>query len=359
VVGHTVAKVPLTFEVMGTGTLEARVKTTISPRLQERLAEVLVDQGEAVKLGQLLARLDDGELARQVAVAEAELAAARAMVERVREDEARAGAVALQAQRDHQRVTELQATRVTSVADLDKAAEQLSVAEADLRRARAASREAESAVATAERSLAYHQERLGFTRITAPYDGLIVRRDRDPGGVVVPGSSLLQMISTNELWISAWVDETAMARLATGEVARVVFRSEPNRDFGGQVARLGREADRETREFLVDVRVNELPANWAVGQRAEVYIEAGRIPDALAVPREFIAWRDGRPGIWVLVSGRAEWREVSLGQRARSAVEILRGMSAGEEVIRPRDTAQSLQPGRRVMLVPATTGREP
>ena len=75
-------------DVMGTGTLEARVKTTISPRIQERLAEVLVDQGDAVKSGQLLARLDDAETKQQVAIAEATLTAARATVERVRSDEA-------------------------------------------------------------------------------------------------------------------------------------------------------------------------------------------------------------------------------------------------------------------------------
>lgn len=79
----------LTAEVMGTGTLEARVKTTLSPRIQERLAEVLVDQGDAITNGQLLARLDDGEQRQQVAVAEATVVAARATVERVRADQAR------------------------------------------------------------------------------------------------------------------------------------------------------------------------------------------------------------------------------------------------------------------------------
>jgi HlyD family secretion protein len=68
-------------EVMGTGTLEARIKTTISPRIQERLAEVLVDQNDVVKTGQLLARLDDGELKMQVEVAEAARVAARASLE--------------------------------------------------------------------------------------------------------------------------------------------------------------------------------------------------------------------------------------------------------------------------------------
>ena len=61
VMAQKVVSGPVVAEVMGTGTLEARVKTTISPRIQERLAEVLVDQNDAVKTGQLLARLDDGE----------------------------------------------------------------------------------------------------------------------------------------------------------------------------------------------------------------------------------------------------------------------------------------------------------
>jgi HlyD family secretion protein len=350
VIGHEVTKGALFSEVMGTGTLEARVKTTISPRLQERLAEVLVDQNDAVQAGQLLARLDDGELRQQVEVAEAGLAAARATVERVKVDEARAEAVVQQARLDHQRVAELLATRVSSAADLDKAAEQLSVAGADLRRAQAASREAESQVVTAEKTLAYQRERLAFTRIVSPYDGLVVRRDRDPGGVVVPGSSLLQLISTNELWISAWVDETAMASLATGQLARVVFRSEPAREYPGRVARLGREADRETREFLVDVRVDELPANWAVGQRAEVFIETGRKTDVLTLPQPFVQWREGRPGVLVHERGRAAWRPVSLGGRGRGVVEVTQGLSPGDQVIRPPDARQTLRAGGRVRL---------
>ena len=83
VVAHTVARGEIVAEVMGTGTLEARVKTTVSARIQERLLEVLVDQGDTVKAGQLLARLDDAESKQQVAIAEATLAAAKQTAERV------------------------------------------------------------------------------------------------------------------------------------------------------------------------------------------------------------------------------------------------------------------------------------
>jgi len=348
---HEIQPGPLAAEVMGTGTLEARVKTIISPRIQERLAEVLVDQGDGVRAGELLARLDDGELMQQVEVATATVAAARASLERVKTDEARALAVEKQARREHQRASDLLATKVTSQADFDKATEQLNVAEADVKRSRASIAEAGSQLITAEKNLLYQKERLSFTRLVSPYDGLITRRDRDPGGVVVPGSSILQLIATNELWVTAWVDETASAALRTGQTARVVFRSEPSRPVAGAVARLGREADRETREFLVDVRVNDLPANWTVGQRAEVFIETSRKAYALTVPQRFLHWSGGKPGAFVISSGKAIWRDVTTGLRGQAAVEVTQGLAPGEKVIAPANPKQApLKSGQRVAV---------
>lgn len=260
-------------EVMGTGTLEARVKTTVSARIQERLAEVLVDQGDKVKAGQLLARLDDAEIKQQVAIAEATLAAARQTAERVSADLARSEAVLAQARLDHKRLMGLLASNAVSQMDTDKAVEALHVAEADLKRSHAAIAEAQGQVLVAEKTLLYRKEQMAFTQIHAPYDGLIIRRDRDPGDMLVPGGALMEIISLDEIWVSAWVDETAISKVAAGQMARIVFRSESDKNYSGVVSRIGRETDRETREFLVDVRVNELPKNWTIGQRAEVYIQ--------------------------------------------------------------------------------------
>lgn len=345
---HTVATGEVRGEVMGTGTLEARVKTTISPRIQERLAEVLVDQGDTVKAGQLLARLDDAETKQQVAIAEATLAAARATVERVRADEARAQAVLTQARQDHQRSSELLAGKIASQSDFDKTAETLHVAEADLKRTRAAIVEAQSQVFTAEKTLLYQKEHLAFTEMRSPYHGLVTRRDRDPGGMVVPGASILQLVATNEIWVSAWVDETAMTGLKEGQPARVVFRSEPAKHYAGEVARLGREADRETREFVVDVRVKDLPENWTIGQRAEVFIETGRKPNVVLLPAQFVRWREGRPGVFVATGGKATWRDVTLGLRGRDTVEVTQGLAAGEKVCKPREPKQQLTNGQRI-----------
>ena len=349
VTAHTVATGEVRGEVMGTGTLEARIKTTISPRIQERLAEVLVDQGDSVKSGQLLARLDDAETKQQVAIAEATLAAARATVERVKSDEARARAVLQQAQLDHRRSTELLAGKIASQADFDKAAEVLHVAEADLKRAQAAIVEAESQGFTAEKTLLYQKEHLAFTEMRSPYDGLVTRRDRDPGGIVVPGASILQLVATNEIWVSAWVDETAMTGLKAGQPARIVFRSEPGKSCAGEVARLGREADRETREFVVDVRVKELPENWTIGQRAEVFIETGRKSGIVAIPQPYLLWREGKPGVFVNDHGKARWRELTQGLRGLKDLEVTQGLTAGEQIVKPAaGQKQPLADGQRI-----------
>lgn len=328
-----VATGDLALEVAGTGTLEARRAATIGPRIQEKLAEVLVDEGDPVAEGQLLARLDGAELGRQVDVAEASLAAARSTVERVRADEVRAEAVLSQARLNHRRLVELLEGKVASQADFDRSEEALRVAESERGRAQAATREAESSAVAADRTLQHRREQLRFTEIRSPWNGRVVRRDRDPGEIVVPGVSILRVVDTNEFWVSAWVDETAVAGLASGQPARVVFRSEPERVFQGKVARVGREADRETRELVVDVSVGPLSPTWVIGQRADVWIRTGTRTNILTLPSAALRWRDGRPGVVLAEQGQSRWRGVELGATGIEAVEVRSGLADGDWVV--------------------------
>lgn len=337
---HVAAGGEVVVEVMGTGTLEAHIEATLSPKIQGLLTQVLVDQNDRVTENQLLAQLDDGEWKQQVAVARAALDTSFATIDRVKAEQARAEAVLSQARLDHDRALDLRKADIAAQADMDRAEESLKTAAADLARAGFAITEAELQKVTAEMNLKFHEARLGDTRILSPFDGLVVRRDRHPGDVVVPGSSLLHVISTNELWISAWVDETEMSRLRVGQAARVVFRSEPAMQYAGVVARLGRQTDRETREFLVDVSVAALPENWAVGQRAEVYVEADRKTCPVVIPAEFVLWSEGQARVCVNRQGRAELRSVTLGLAGADSVEVVQGLQAGEIVALPMGKKQ-------------------
>ena len=347
---HQVQRGEIVAEVMGTGTLEAHVKATVSSKISGRVAAVLVDQGDPVPKGRLLVRLDDEELRQQVAIAQANREAAQAAIDRLKTDKDRATAVFEQAEKSHARVDALVARNAVSREDLDRAVEALSVAQAALSRAEAAITEGRKELTAAEKTLEYHRARLADTEIKAPFDGLIVHRQRDPGDVVVPGGSILTMISTEQLWISAWVDETEMAMLKQEQPARVVFRSEPDRSFPGSVVRLGREVDRETREFVVDVRVPELPFNWAVGQRAEVYIETDRKRSAVLLPAKYVVRRDDQTGVFIDQNGHAEWRPLTLGLRSTDTVEVSEGLQPGETVVIPSDPRNRLRDGQRIVI---------
>lgn len=348
VLEHSVQSSEMVYEVMGTGTLEARVKSTISPKISGRIEKLLVDQGDRVQAGQLLVRLDDADLKQQVGIAQANLAAAQAALDRLQADDDRAAAVLEQARQSYERVKKLVAQKVATADEHDKAIEALRVAEAGQARARAALEEGRKQLVAAEKNLSYRQALLADAEVRAPYAGLVVRRFRDPGDIVVPGSPMLTLVSLEEIWVSAWVDESEIARLRVGQPARVVFRSEPDRSYEGQVARLGRETDRETREFLVDVRVLRLPTIWAVGQRAEVYIQTERRSAALVLPGEFVVWRDGQSGVYMKAGGRAEWRPVVLGLQSGEQVQVLSGLVAGDIVLLAARGAKIPLDGRRI-----------
>ena len=327
----------ITSEVMGTGTLEARVQATISAKISGRLSEVLADQGDRVTKGKLLARLDDADFGQQVEIAKAEVIATKAGVDRAVAEITSAQATTVQAKSAYNRIEQLSKLKAVSDQDLDDAILRRDVAEAQLRRAELAKVEIERQVAKAESSLRYYQEKLGDTTIYAPFDGLIIRRDRDAGTIVVPGSSILQMVSTEQMWVSAWGDESAMSGLAVGQGAHVIFRSEPGKSYNGTVARLAPLADRETREFLVDVLVKELPKVWAVGQRAEVYIQTGSKDNALIVPSKTVVWQNGKPGLYISNNGHAKWKNIELGLKGSESVEILSGINVNDVVIWPYD----------------------
>jgi HlyD family secretion protein len=345
---HTVGPQEIVEEVMGTGTLDAHVKATISTKIPGRLKKVLVDQGDTVKEGQEVARLDEHDLVHEVEVEEANVAAKKAAVERLQAEITQTKVVLTQATSNEARVRRLSASAGVSQDELDKAVESLGVAKANLARTEAALVEGKRQIVTAEKTLEFQQARLDDAVIKSPFDAVVVRRDRNAGDVVVPGSSIFAIVATNELWVNAWVDESAMAAVRPKQPARVVFRSRPGQPVAGTVVRTGRETDRETREFLVDVAPEKLPEDWSIGQRAEVYIETARKRAAAVIPPEYLVWHDRQPFVFVEARDRAEQRAVTLGLRSRDAVEIVEGITAGETVLAPARAGTKLTDGQRV-----------
>ena len=337
-------------EVMGTGTLDAKIKMIISSKISGRIEKVMVDQGDEVNANQLVATLDDKTLALQVAVAKATLTTVESAVDKLRKDLEYSKAVLNNAEKTYERYKKLVINHTISQEEFDKADEELKIARSRYQRAEAAVIESENKVVEAKKTLELRKSQFDDSQIRAPFDGIITERKRDPGNIVVPGSEILSLISTNVLWIRAWVGETELDKLKKGQPAKIIFRSEPKNIYHGKVARIAIEVDKETREFIADVYVNELPVNWAIGQRAEVYIETRRKENVLFIPEKYIKWEKNISGVFVDKNGKAKWTPVKTGLNGNNLIEITSGLKAGDKVLIPVNLKDKLKNHSRIIV---------
>ena len=319
--------------VFGTGTLEGKNRLAISPRETGAIRKLYADQGDVVKAGTLLVEMDSDDIVQQLKVAEAELTVAQAALQRIDAEIRSARANLEYANTMFQRSEKLLSSNAESRSTYDKNRQNKLVAKAELEQAEKRRIEAEATLAKHQAQIAYYKTKLSETRLTAPFDALIVRRNREQGAIVNPGVSIMDIVDTSAIWASVWVDETQIALLQTGLAVDVVFRAFPNQRFTGKICRLWRETDRETREYKVDIALDKLPPNWTLGQRLEVYIKVSKPENCVNIPANLVSWKNNQPFVLAVEDGKITERPVKLGIRSQNKVEIISGLQAGDKIV--------------------------
>ncbi|MEO1458029.1 MAG: efflux RND transporter periplasmic adaptor subunit, partial [Pseudomonadota bacterium] len=256
---HQATAGPFHVALKGPGTLEARRHTVLSTTVQGRLEALPFDVGDHVEAGTPVARLEDNEARIDLGQATEE---ARATVHQIAEAEAqlrREEATLMRYERDLARQAELRARGVIAdgAHDIARAERDAAVARVAEARARIERLRAELAVATHQ--VERREEAVTQTLVTAPFDAVVVAKAREIGDVVTPGTAILEIVDPATLILSARLDESEMARVEQGQAALVRFESEPARAHRATVHRIGREVDRETREFSVELTLASLP----------------------------------------------------------------------------------------------------
>jgi HlyD family secretion protein len=325
---------PPSLEMNGPGLLDATNKVVITARIQGFIRTLTVDRNDSVWKGQVLATLESVDLANQLAAAQAEAnAAGRGIAEA---ESAREGtkAAAEKARSDFERRGKLVGTGSVSQAEYTNAESAFRQAEAQHARAGAAVERAKAQLAAALANVKVLEQRLQEATIASPIDAVVVNRERSVGDLLSPGAALMHLVDPASIIIAARFDESAMGAIKPSQTAKVRFASNPGRVFDGRVLRLSRQVDQETREFTVDILLEQLPDNWALGQRANVTIHIESLP-SLVISQAHIARRDGKPGVWTVRDGRAQWVPVVLGTPLGTAVEVRAGLSINDAVLSP------------------------
>jgi HlyD family secretion protein len=306
--------VPVT--VFGLGTVEARILSRVGFEIAGTLTEVLADHGDRIAAGEPLARLNTASQEARLARAEAAMLSAEAQAQRAEAQRERAEALLAQRQATARRRRELANRNVGSLEAAELAETEAAAAQADLAVNRADAAVARALQAEAQANLAAERTALAKHTLRAPYDAIVIARQREAGAAVNPGEAIFTLIAPDSLWALAFVDEGRAGDIALGQPATVTLRSRPGHPVRAEVVRIGLEADRVTEERRVHVRCLACPEMPVIGEQAEVIIETGRLPRARLVPENAIHGFDGATGtVWVIEQGRLARRQVRFAAR--------------------------------------------
>ncbi len=287
------------------GTVRAKLRASIEAKVSGRIEQMPVNAGQTVKAGELLAQLDAQEIkARREQAAAAEI----------------------QAERELQRFTPLLNQKTITQQEFDGV-------QARQRIAKAALSEADTM--------------LGYTKVTAPFDGVITRKLADVGDLASPGRALLDLEDPKVLRAEADVSEGFLGKIQSGDKMTILVPASTNR-VEGVVSEISPAVDSASRTFRIKL---DLPPSSGLraGQFGRVLVPAGET-SALRVPASAIVLRGQMELAFVVNEGRAQLRIVKTGKRLGDEVEVVSGLIAGEPIV--VEGATSLRDGQPVEVRP-------
>jgi RND family efflux transporter MFP subunit len=321
--------------VRATGTLRARQTAVISAQVVGRIQQALVHEGDEVRAGQTLAVLDDATLKASVDQAQAAVNAAE-------NQQAAAQTNSELAVSTLARYKQLQVQKSVSPQELDEVSHRAAASSAQVDALRAAAVAAKAQETGARAMLAY-------TRVTAPFAGIVTARMADPGTLASPGVPLLQIDSAGPLQLQTMVGESAIASVRIGMKLSVSVDAAPSLDPAGTVAEIVPAADAASHSFLVKIDMPSSPQIRA-GMYATAAIPTGS-HQTIVVPRSAVIVRGSLACAYVLDNnGIAQLRYVTLGSQQGKQVEVLSGISAGEKLV--DDPADRDLAGKRIEVLP-------
>lgn len=290
-----------------TGTLRPRAQVQIVAEVQARLLRVLKDEGAKVAKGETLAVLDETDY-------------------RLALDRAKAALAVVEANRAHALAEKERADNLLKtggITDKDHLSAQVGLQVAEASRAQA---RAEVAIAG---------QQFARTQVQAPFPGRVAKRFPDPGAMLAVGAPLFTLVDDSVLEFRSSVPSADYARVKVGAQVGVTVDSLPDLKLQGKVARVSPLVEERSRSFEAVVEVpgrDGLPG----GLFARASVRVGVAKGALVVPPRALL-RDGstptEAQIFVIVSGKAEKRTVTLGVEAAEAIQVTKGLAAGEEVV--------------------------
>lgn len=320
--------------LFGIGTVEARRAYLIGPTTAGRVRRVLVDVGDMVKAGQLLAEMDPVDLDERLTALDASIARAGSAVAAVQAQLKDAAARKDLAAINARRYVDLGEKNFISAGAVEAKLQEEISADAGVSGASAnlaAARQDLQRLAAEKAGLRQQRDNV---RLLAPGDGVVIGRDAEAGSTVVAGQAVLRLVEPSSLWVKVRLDQGRSTGLATGLRAQIVLRSNPGQPLAGQVARVEAVSDSVTEERVAQVTFDKLPAGVSMGELAEVTLQLAPTASAVLVPNASVKRHADQTGVWRVAGGALSFAPVRVGRSSLDGlVQVLDGLKAGDTVV--------------------------
>jgi len=319
------------------------------------IRHIYVDVGDKVKDKQTLAILEVPELNAQVAGANADIRRSQDAIRRAEQDVKRAESTYTADHAAYTRLKQASEARPGLIAEqeLDDSLARDQEAEAQVGSARAALAEAQSQLSMAKATMDRYASLEAYSRITAPFSGVVTKRYADTGALIQAGTAsdtqsmpVVRLAEWSRLRLVVPVPESAVPSLHLGQAIDVVVPA-LGRTFKGKVARFADSLNVDTRTMHTEIDVDNKDDTLVEGMYAETTLQLVQRSNALTIPVQAVQ-RNGQTAsvLRVRPDGVLEQRSVTLGTEAADSVEVVSGISEGDHVVIGH--ASDLQPGERV-----------
>lgn len=291
------------------GEIRAREETALSFRVGGKLVRRLVDVGDRVRAGDLLAEIDPGDLRLQVEALQAQASAAEAQLARVRAD--------------HARIASLAKDQLVSRSALDQQTAALRAAEGDARAARA------------QLDLARNQA--GYSQLRAPRDGAISSRQAEAGQVLAAGQPVFGLAADGGREVAFALPESNLRDFSVGQPVLIELWSAAGERIPGRIREIAPAADPQARTYAARATLDVVEGRRVdLGQSARVYIPTGTDGSAMRLPLSALhRGESGRTVVWVVdpKAGKAQRVPVRIGPYAADGAAVLAGLKATDWVV--------------------------
>jgi multidrug efflux system membrane fusion protein len=330
-----------------TGTIRARTSAVIAAKLMGYVREVKVQTGDRVREGQLLVTLDARDLDVNSRRAEAALDEVRSSVPEA--DSAVTGAKAnLElAQTTFNRMQDLFSKKSISNQEFDEASGKLKAMQAAYGMAKARRAQLDAQAARVQQEVRATEVARSFAEVTAPFAGIVTAKSVDPGTLAVPGAPLLTIEREGAYRMEASVEESRLTAIRIGQPVSVTIDG-IDRTLEARVSEIVPAVDAASRSYTVKI---DLPTARALrsGVFGRASFQLGS-RSSLAIPMAAVTERGQLQSVLVAENGTAHTRLITTGQKNGNEVEVLSGLTAGDNVIFP--VPRDLSDGAKVEVRP-------